>query len=194
MCLKVREISSFSLIPQGFRASYHAWLRFSLFEPETQLIIRGKVPQPVEFGHRILIVEDGAGFVCHYAVLPRGADDREVVVKEMTTLQQRLAGQIRSASFDRGFHSPTNQAELAKLHQQYEARQAQLRGLTRRKEELQTQLRQVEAEIHDIGHGSKLPVSKPAAGGMPASDSRKTVLVAATTGWVLPSPLKPSKV
>jgi transposase, IS5 family len=88
---------------------------FSLFEPETQLIIRGKVPQPIEFGHRILIVEDGAGFVCHYAVLPRGADDREVVVKEMTTLQQRLAGQIRSASFDRGFHSPTNQAELAKL-------------------------------------------------------------------------------
>jgi transposase, IS5 family len=88
---------------------------FSLFEPETQLIIRGKVPQPVEFGHRILIVEDGAGFVCHYAVLPRGADDREVVVKEMTTLQQRLGGQIRSASFDRGFHSPTNQTELANL-------------------------------------------------------------------------------
>jgi hypothetical protein len=88
---------------------------FSLFEPETQLIKRGKVPQPIEFGHRILIVEDGAGFVCHYAVLPRGADDREVVVKEMTTLQQRLAGQIRSASFDRGFHSPTNQTELANL-------------------------------------------------------------------------------
>jgi transposase, IS5 family len=88
---------------------------FSLFEPETQLIIRGKVPQPIEFGHRILIVEDGAGFVCHYAVLQRGADDREVVVKEMTTLQQRLDGQIRSASFDRGFHSPTNQTELANL-------------------------------------------------------------------------------
>ena len=56
---------------------------FSLFEPETQLIKRGKVPQPVEFGHRVLIVEDGAGFVCHYAVLPRGAEDREVLVGEM---------------------------------------------------------------------------------------------------------------
>jgi len=88
---------------------------FSLFEPETQLIKRGKVPQPVEFGHRVLIVEDGAGFVCHYAVLPRGAEDREVVVGEMKQVQQRLKGQIRSASFDRGFHSPENQIELAKL-------------------------------------------------------------------------------
>lgn len=88
---------------------------FSLFEPQTQLIKRGKVPQPVEFGHRVLIVEDGAGFVCHYAVLPRGAEDRDVVVGEMKQVQQRLAGQIRSASFDRGFHSPENQVELAKL-------------------------------------------------------------------------------
>ena len=88
---------------------------FSLFEPEAQLIKRGKVPQPVEFGHRVLIVEDGAGFVCHYAVLSRGAEDREVVVGELKAVQQRLGGQIRSASFDRGFHSPENQAELAKL-------------------------------------------------------------------------------
>jgi hypothetical protein len=88
---------------------------FSLFEPETQLIKRGKVPQPVEFGHRVLIVEDGAGFVCHYTVLPRGAEDREVVVGEMKQVQQRLNGQIQSASFDRGFHSPENQIELAKL-------------------------------------------------------------------------------
>ena len=89
--------------------------RFSLFEPETQLIKRGKVPHDVEFGHRVLIVEDGAGFVCHYAILPHGGGDREVVVSEMKQVQQRLDGQIRSASFDRGFHSPENQAELAKL-------------------------------------------------------------------------------
>ena len=88
---------------------------FSLLEPETQLIKRGKVPQPVEFGHRVLIIEDGAGFVCHYTVLPRGAEDREVLVGELKQVQQRLDGQIRCASFDRGFHSPENQAELANL-------------------------------------------------------------------------------
>jgi IS5 family transposase len=88
---------------------------FSLFEPETQLIKRGKVPQPVEFGHRVLVIEDGAGFVCHYAILPRGAEDREVLVGEMKQVQRRLDGRIRSASFDRGFHSPENQRELAEL-------------------------------------------------------------------------------
>jgi transposase, IS5 family len=88
---------------------------FSVFEPETQLIKRGKVPQPVEFGHRVLVIEDGAGFVCHYAILPRGAEDREVLVGEMKEVQRRLDGRIRRASFDRGFHSPENQRELAEL-------------------------------------------------------------------------------
>jgi transposase, IS5 family len=88
---------------------------FSVFEPETQLIKRGKVPQPVEFGHRVLVIEDGAGFVCHYAILPRGAEDREVLMAEMKQVQRRLGGRIRSASFDRGFHSPENQRELAEL-------------------------------------------------------------------------------
>ena len=88
---------------------------FSLFEPETQLIIRGKTPHPVEFGHRVLVIEDGAGFVCHYTVMPHGSVDREVVVSELKQLQERLKGRIRRASFDRGFHSPENQVELAKL-------------------------------------------------------------------------------
>jgi IS5 family transposase len=88
---------------------------FSLFAPPTQVIKRGKVPQPVEFGHRVLGIEDGAGFVCHYAILPHGAEDREVVVTEMRQVQQRLEGRIRRASFDRGFHSPENQRELAKV-------------------------------------------------------------------------------
>jgi transposase, IS5 family len=88
---------------------------FSLFEPQTQLIKRGKVPHPVEFGHRVLVIEDGAGFVCHYAILPHGAADREVVAAEMKQVQQRLEGRIRSASFDRGFHSPENQRALAQL-------------------------------------------------------------------------------
>jgi IS5 family transposase len=88
---------------------------FSLFEPETQLILRGKTPHPVEFGHRVLVIEDGAGFVCHYTVMPRGVVDNEIVVGEMKQLQERLEGRIQRASFDRGFHSPENQVALTKL-------------------------------------------------------------------------------
>ncbi len=67
---------------------------FSVFEPQTQLIMRGKTPQPVEFGHRFLVIEDGVGFVCHYTILPHGVEDRDVVVAEMKQLQARLEGQV----------------------------------------------------------------------------------------------------
>ena len=88
---------------------------FSLFEPETQLINRGKVPHPIEVGHRVLVVEDGAGFVCYYAILPHGVEDRAVAVDTMKQVQERFHGQVRSASFDRGFHTPENQIALSKL-------------------------------------------------------------------------------
>lgn len=90
---------------------------FSVFEPDTELIKRGKVPEPIQFGHSILVIEDGAGFICHYRVLPLGAQDRDVLIPEMEQLQRRLENRIRFASFDRGFHSPTNQEELAELLQ-----------------------------------------------------------------------------
>jgi len=88
---------------------------FSVFEPDTELIKRGKIPQPIEFGHSVLVIEDAAGFICHYRVLPLRSNDRSVLISEMEQLQERLEGRIRIASFDRGFHSPENQNKLAKL-------------------------------------------------------------------------------
>ena len=88
---------------------------FSIFEPETQLFKRGKAGEPVQFGHLALVVEDAAGFICHYKVLAKDEQERAVVVPEMRGLQKRFGGKIESASFDRGFHSPENQKELAKI-------------------------------------------------------------------------------
>jgi len=87
----------------------------SVFEPDTELIKRGKVPQPIQFGHPVLVIEDAVGFICHYRVLPLRTDEREVLVPDMKQLQKRVKGRIRSASFDRGFHSPDNQNKLAEL-------------------------------------------------------------------------------
>jgi transposase, IS5 family len=88
---------------------------FSIFEPETQLFKRGKAGEPVQFGHLTLVVEDAAGFICHYKVLAKGEEDRQILVPEMRTLQTRLGGKIKAASFDRGFHSPENQELLAEI-------------------------------------------------------------------------------
>jgi len=88
---------------------------FSVFEPHTQLYKRGKAGEPVQFGRQILVYEDGAGFIAHIYILPREQNDRDVVVQQTRTLQKRLGGRIRHASFDRGFHSPENQKALAKI-------------------------------------------------------------------------------
>jgi hypothetical protein len=88
---------------------------FSVFEAHTQLYKRGKAGEPIQLGRLVLVYEDGAGFVTHYSVMPRDAQDRDVVVKETRKLQKRLKGRIGQASFDRGFHSPENQESLAKI-------------------------------------------------------------------------------
>jgi hypothetical protein len=87
----------------------------SIFEPHTQLYKRGKAATPVQFGRQVLVYEDDAGFVTHAYLLPRDQDDRDVVVEQTRNLQRRLKGRIRQASFDRGFHSPENQRQLAKI-------------------------------------------------------------------------------
>ena len=88
---------------------------FSLFEPHTQLYRRGKAGQPNQFGRQVLIYEDAAGFIPHHHLMPRDAQDQDVVVEQTRTLQERLAGRVESISLDRGFHSPDNQAALAKI-------------------------------------------------------------------------------
>jgi hypothetical protein len=55
------------------------------------------------------------------------------------------------------------QADLEKLRQEYESRKDQMRELTRRKLELQAQLRQVEAELRGLDEGSTPAVAGTSA-------------------------------
>ena len=88
---------------------------FSIFEPHTQLYRRGKAGQPNQYGRMVLIVEDMLGFISHHYVMPRDAQDQDVAVEQIRTLQQRLGNRIEEVSLDRGFHSPENQTELASI-------------------------------------------------------------------------------
>jgi hypothetical protein len=88
---------------------------FSIFEPHTELIKRGKQPDPIQYGHKVLVIEDAVGFICHYAVVANGMLDQHVLVPAMTELQARVGGKIKRASFDRAFHTPENQKQLAAI-------------------------------------------------------------------------------
>jgi len=89
---------------------------FSLFESHTELINRGKMPYPIEFGHRVLVIQDRAGFILAYQIMDHTTDEK-VVVPVMKTLQKRYGGRIISASFDKGFWTPENLQELEKIVQ-----------------------------------------------------------------------------
>jgi hypothetical protein len=88
---------------------------FSIFEPHTELINRGKSPNPIQFGRNVLVIEDAVGFICDYQVVATGTHERDIVVDTMKGLQERHDGKIKEASFDRGFHSLEIQEKLAKI-------------------------------------------------------------------------------
>ena len=48
---------------------------FSLFEPHTELIKRGKARKPVEFGHAVMLSQTREKFICDYEVMAHHMDD-----------------------------------------------------------------------------------------------------------------------
>ena len=52
---------------------------YSLFEPHTELIQRGKAGKPIEFGHKILLAQTGEKFIHHYRVMPRRIADKDLL-------------------------------------------------------------------------------------------------------------------
>lgn len=85
---------------------------FSLFETHTQLYRRGKARTPNQFGRLVLVFEDGAGFISHYSLMDRNAQDADVVVEQTQEANRKHGGEIETASFDRGFHSADNEKKL----------------------------------------------------------------------------------
>jgi len=86
---------------------------FSIFEPHTEWISKGKAGVPVELGLRVCVLEDQYGFVLHHQVMEKQTDD-QVAVSMVFESQQRFAA-LRACSFDKGFYSPSNQLALASL-------------------------------------------------------------------------------
>lgn len=88
----------------------HAEKVFSVFETHTKWISKGKAGVPVELGLRVCILEDQHRFVLHYRVMEKQTDD-QVTVAMVKETKERFAD-LEACSFDKGFHSPTNQQEL----------------------------------------------------------------------------------
>jgi len=86
---------------------------FSVFEPHTDWISKGKAGVPVELGLRVAVIEDQNGFILGHQIMRNQTDDQIAVsiAKEAKVNFPTL----KSCSYDKGFHSQPNQTELKKI-------------------------------------------------------------------------------
>jgi IS5 family transposase len=86
---------------------------FSLFQPHTEWISKGKAGVPVELGLRVCILEDSHGFILQSLVCQKTTDDK-IAVPMVKATQEKFPS-FKAYSFDKGFHSPVNQTDLKSL-------------------------------------------------------------------------------
>jgi IS5 family transposase len=81
---------------------------YSIFEPHTEWITKGKLNKKVELGHLLLITTDQYHFIVDYKVI-EGQKDPIQIPSLIERIEQKFPRQkIYSHSFDKGFYSEDN--------------------------------------------------------------------------------------
>src|ERR1700745_2426163 len=83
---------------------------YSIFEPHTDLIKRGKVRTPVEFGHKVFLAESAEGLITQYEVLKGNPPDEVHVASSLQRHRQAFGRGPQLYGSDRGFFSEQNLA------------------------------------------------------------------------------------
>jgi hypothetical protein len=85
---------------------------FSLFEPFTEWIKKGKTRHEVELGLRIAVATDQQGFILRHHVMKQ---EQDVDIAVPLTQELLIWNTINSVSFDKAFWSPQNYNKLKPL-------------------------------------------------------------------------------
>ena len=88
---------------------------YSIFEPHTDLIKRGKVLTPVEFGHKVFLAESAQGLITQYEVLSGNPSDEEHVEPSLRRHQKVFGSAPHLYGSDRGFFSEKNVTACAQI-------------------------------------------------------------------------------
>ena len=97
---------------EGETIAHHEKI-FSLFEEHTEWINKGKAGVSQELGLKVCVVKDQFGFLLHHRVMQKQMD-HQIAVPIIKETKVRFPHLI-SCTFDKGFHSPDNQKDLAVL-------------------------------------------------------------------------------
>jgi IS5 family transposase len=83
---------------------------YSIFEPHSDLIKRGKVRTPVEFGHKVFLAESAKGLITQYEVLKGNPTDDVHVAPSLKRHRRTFRRAPELYASDRGFFSEQNVA------------------------------------------------------------------------------------
>jgi IS5 family transposase len=83
---------------------------YSIFEPHTDLIKRGKVRTPVEFGHKVFLAESARGLITQYEALKGNPVDEVHVASSLRRHRRVFRRAPALYGADRGFFSENNLA------------------------------------------------------------------------------------
>jgi IS5 family transposase len=89
---------------------------FSLFEPHTELIKRGRRQRPVEFGHKVLLCESAEKFITDYEVYEKQEADCDLTESVIERHQKLFGRRPEVLAADKGF-CPA-EAKFAELAEQ----------------------------------------------------------------------------
>jgi IS5 family transposase len=81
---------------------------YSIFEPHTSLIKRGKAGKPIEFGHKVFLAESRRGLITQYQVLDGNPSDEDHVQPSLQRHKTTFGSAPKLLANDRGFYSDAN--------------------------------------------------------------------------------------
>jgi IS5 family transposase len=87
---------------------------YSIFEPHTDLIKRGKINKPIEFGHKVFLAESAHGLITQYRVLDGNPSDEDHVQWCLKVHKNVFGAAPEVFAADRGFDSTSNQKACRK--------------------------------------------------------------------------------
>jgi IS5 family transposase len=76
---------------------------FSIFEPHTELIMRGRRDHPVEFGHKVLLTQAKEKFITDYLVLKENVNDDALLPLVLDRHEEKYGRRPNSIAADMGF-------------------------------------------------------------------------------------------
>jgi transposase, IS5 family len=82
---------------------------YSIFEPHTDLIKRGKTNRPIEFGHKVFLAESAHGLITQYRVLGGNPSDENHVPTSLDNHRSMFGSAPQTYATDRGFHNSSNE-------------------------------------------------------------------------------------